>query len=63
MSKMCGLQKTEHWPVRAKELVLLGVCLCHLPAGSLGNNVVEFLPRCIELERVQGQVLGKQPVS
>lgn len=26
-SKMCGLQKTERWPVRAQELVLLGVCL------------------------------------
>lgn len=26
-SKMCGLQKTGSWPMRAKELVLLGVCL------------------------------------
>lgn len=26
-SKLCGLQKTGGWPLRAKELVLLGVCL------------------------------------
>lgn len=38
--------ETEPWPMEAKELVLLCV-LFHLPAGSLGENLMEFFPRCI----------------
>lgn len=47
LRKIPGLRKTELWPMKAKELVLLLICLFLLPAGSLGDNLVKSFTRCI----------------
>lgn len=57
------MREMEPWPLEAKQPALLFVCLVPLPPGSLGGNLAEPRPRCICLERIQLEVLGKQTTS